>query len=463
MALLNKRRRITLFYLLGFFVDLINTFITAVVSPEIGEALHADVATLAWVSTAYLLGLMLGMLPSRWLAERLGERPLLLGSLALFAGATLLTGWAAQMLTLLPLRGLQGLAAGLFIPAGQALVYRQYSADERPKVTMAIMATGLLAPAVSPLVGGWLSQQMAWQWVLAASLPMALLALLLGACWLPHAPLAARNEPFDGRGLLLVGAGVSSGLLGMTEAGNGQGAMAMGCAVLAAILLGGYWVHSRRSAAPLLDFSVARQPVFAAALMLYLAVPGLFIGVNLLAMLYLQAELGWSAGAAGGLMVPWTLGAALAIACTTWCYRLFGPSALLLSGLALQVAGYALLALGAGVPWLMLAYALLGVGGSLCTSVAQSAAFSSLAPEALGQGSTLWALNRQLSFCLGVTAASLVFGLLSAQFGARQAYQGTFLLAGGVQASCLAALAWLRIGSYLKTKETHEPVSERSR
>lgn len=123
------------------------------------------------------------------------------------------------MATLLPLRGLQGFAAGLFIPLGQALVYRLYSAHERPRVTMAIMAIGLLAPAVSPLAGGWLSQRMPWQWVLLASLPMALLALLLGACWLPRPPAAARNEPFDGKGLLLAGAGVASGLLGMTDAG----------------------------------------------------------------------------------------------------------------------------------------------------------------------------------------------------------------------------------------------------
>lgn len=462
MALLNQRRRITLFYLLGFFVDLINTFITAVVSPKIGEALHADVATLAWVSTAYLLGLMLGMLPSRWLAERMGERPLLLGSLVLFSGATLLIGSSTQMLTLLPLRGLQGLAAGLFIPAGQALVYRQYPANERPKVTMAIMAIGLLAPAVSPLLGGWLSQRLPWQWVLVASLPMALLALLLGACWLPRAPAAVRSEPFDGKGLLLASTGVVVGLLGMTAAGNGQGGMALVWALLSAILLGGYWRHSRRSAAPLVDFSVAREPVFAASLILYLAVPGLFIGVNLLAMLYLQAELGWSAKAAGSLMLPWTAGAALAIACTTWCYRSVGAGALLLLGLALQVPGYALLALASSVPSLMLAYALLGVGSSLCTSVAQSAAFSALAPSALGQGSTLWALNRQLSFCLGVTAVSLVFGLLASQIGARQAYQSTFMLAGGLQATCLVALVWLRIRSPNKAKEVHGPLSERS-
>lgn len=116
MALLNLRRRITLFYLLGFFVDLINTFITAVVSPKIGEALHADVATLAWVSTAYLLGLMLGMLPSRWLGQRMGERPVLLGSLVFFSGATLLIAWSGQMATLLPLRGCRVLPPGCSFP-----------------------------------------------------------------------------------------------------------------------------------------------------------------------------------------------------------------------------------------------------------------------------------------------------------------------------------------------------------
>ncbi|NQD55570.1 MFS transporter [Pseudomonas sp. CM25] len=459
MALLDMRRRITCVYLLGFFLDLINTFITAVVAPSIGEALQADVATLAWVSTAYLLGLMLGMLPSRWLGERLGERPVLLGSLVLFSAATMLILGAGQMALLLPLRGLQGFAAGLFIPVGQALVYRLYAADERPRVTMAIMATGLLAPAVSPVLGGWLSQHMPWQWVLLASLPIALITLVLGAVWLPRTPATAAPEAFDGKGMLLAGAGIGIGLLGMTEAGNGAACKAAAWLLLGAGLLAGYIRHSRRSAAPLVDFSVAREPVFAASLVLYLAIPGLFIGVNLLAMLYLQAQLGWSPSAAGSLMLPWTLGAALAIASTTWGYKRFGPVPLLLVGIVLQIPGYALLALASSVPSLTIAYALLGLGGSLCTSVAQSAAFSTLPASALGQASTLWALNRQLSFCLGVTSGSLVFGLLATFLGARTAYQTTFMLAGAVQLLCLATLGWLRLFSSAKRKECHEPVS----
>ncbi|WP_409201769.1 MFS transporter [Pseudomonas putida] len=158
----------------------------------------------------------------------------------------------------------------------------------------------------------------------------------------------------------------------------------------------------------------------------------------------------------------WTVGAALAIACTTWCYRSFGPTPLLLLGLALQIPGYALLALAYSTSSLMIAYALLGVGGSLCTSVAQSAAFSALASSELSQASTLWALNRQLSFCLGVTAVSLLFSLLTMLLGTRQAYQATFMLAGGVQATCLAVLFCLRIRSLVKRKERHESVSERS-
>jgi len=160
--------------------------------------------------------------------------------------------------------------------------------------------------------------------------------------------------------------------------------------------------------------------------------------------------------------LPWTLGAALAIACTTWRYRSSGPTPLLLLGLALQIPGYALLAMASSTSSLMVAYALLGVGGSLCTSVAQSAAFAALASSELGQASTLWALNRQLSFCLGVTAVSLVFSLLTMLLGARQAYQATFMLAGGVQATCLAVLFCLRIRSLVKRKERHESVSERS-
>ncbi|MNJ42876.1 Major Facilitator Superfamily protein [compost metagenome] len=164
-------------------------------------------------------------------------------------------------------------------------------------------------------------------------------------------------------------------------------------------------------------------------MLIYLCVPGVFIGANLVAALYLQQRLGMSATATGALMLPWSLGALGAIAVVRWRFTCLGPRILLGIGMLLQCAGLLSLAL----PWvaiqptvLTLVFALLGLGSSLCSSSAQSLAFLAITPVQMGQASALWNLNRQLSFCLGVV---LLGAVLNQLLPAPEAFQHTFYLA----------------------------------
>jgi len=83
------RTKVSAVYLLGFFVDLINMFIANVAYPALAEDLQASVSELSWVSNGYILGLTLVIPLSAWLAQRIGERQVLLLSLGLFLLATL--------------------------------------------------------------------------------------------------------------------------------------------------------------------------------------------------------------------------------------------------------------------------------------------------------------------------------------------------------------------------------------
>ncbi|WP_413508008.1 MFS transporter [Serratia proteamaculans] len=443
------RIKVAIVYLLGFFVDLINMFIANVAYPSIGHALQASVGELAWVSNGYILGLTLVIPLSAWLAQRIGGRRVFLLSLTLFMLATTAAGYADSIGELIGWRVLQGMGGGLLIPIGQTLTYQLYRSHERAGLSAAIMLVGLLAPALSPALGGLIVDRLDWRWVFFANLPLAALALLLAALWLrPQAPDPQR-KPLDVNGLLSACTALTLILLGLTRLGDADGLL-QGALLLAAgaLMLAYYLRRSLRIAQPLLNLRLMQDPLLRTSMMIYQCIPGLFIGVSLVAMLYLQNQLGMRAAQVGSLMLPWSLASFLAITLTGKKFNRLGPRPLFIVGCLLQGLGILTLSqiAHAGDHGLQLtAFALMGFGGSMCSSTAQSSAFLQIADEQLADASALWNINRQLSFCLGVALLSLLLNLLLEHFSPAAAYKICFYLAAA--STLVPLLLCLRIAN----------------
>jgi MFS family permease len=173
-------------------------------------------------------------------------------------------------------------------------------------------------------------------------------------------------------------------------------------------------------------------------------------------MLYLQNQLGMSATQVGGLMVPWSLASFAAITLTGKVFNRCGPRPLFIAGCALQ--GLGMLALSqigdAGQhSWQIFAFALMGLGGSLCSSTAQSCAFLTVADTQLANASALWNINRQLSFCFGVTLLSLLLNLLLGHLEPLVAYRYCFYLAAA--STLFPMLLCLRITNRAIVRHLH--------
>ena len=377
---MTYRSKVAWLFLFGFALDLVNMFVATVAYPDIARELHASVTQLAWISNAYMLGLTVIIPLSVWLAALMGERTLIAASLLLFAGASLMVGQAGSIQTLIGWRALQGLGGGLLIPVGQAMAYRHFPAAERSQLTARVMSVALLVPALSPAVGGLIVDSLSWRWIFYANLPLALITLLLALLWIkPDAPATER---------------------------------------------------------PALDvgsiFKQIRSPMLRVAMLVYLFIPGVFIGTSLIAILYLRG-LGYDATQTGALMLPWALASALAIFLSKTLFNRCGPKPLLLAGMALQCIGILLLNQPA---WVIAAYALMGLGGSLCSSTAQTLAFLDIPAQRMGHASALWNINRQVSFCLGAAA-------LSALLSALDSFAITFTIAAAL--TLLPLFAVLRL------------------
>ena len=364
------RNKIALVYLLGFALDLVNMFAAAIAYPAISQELQASVTQLAWVGNAYMLGLTLIILPSVWLADVFGAKRLILASLLMFSVASWCVAQSATIEALIGWRLLQGLAGGLLIPVGQALVYRHFPVRERARLTSVILLVALLVPALSPAVGGWVVQAGSWRWLFYANLPLALLALLLAACWLASQPRPASRPALSYQS-------VAVGALNMAR--------------------------------------LLKSPLLRVAMLTYLFIPGIFIGTQLVSILYLH-QLGLSPAQTGALMLPWALASALGISLSRYQFNRLGPKPLLVLGMTAQALGIGLLTrIDAPDTWLPIAlYGLMGFGGSLCSSTAQNTAFIDITPEHMGHASALWNINRQLSFLLGPALMMALFGALTA-------------------------------------------------
>ncbi|WP_434632563.1 MFS transporter [Chromobacterium sp. CV08] len=452
---MEYRKRVATVYLLGFFIDLANLFIGNVAFPDIARAFGRDVAETAWVGTAYILGLTVVIPLGNWLAARWGGRRVFVASLLLFMAASLGAGQASSLEALIAWRTLQGLGGGLLIPLGQTMSYRLYRPTERPGLTAMILLVGQMAPALSPTLGGLAVDALGWRWIFWLNLPLAAVPLVLALLWLRE---EAESEPpaaLDWRGLLLGGLSLLLALQGLSDLGQ-PSTWARGGALLAAGLALGaaYARHSRRHPRPILRLELLGEPLLRISMLIYLLVPGAFMGVSLVAMLYLQQVLGVSAAAAGSLMLPWSLGSFAAITLTGRGYRRLGPGPLLAAGSLAQGLGFlSLLAIDRSgqLSWLAGSYALMGLGGTLCSSASQSTAFLAVAPARMGEASALWNINRQLAFCVGMALASVLLNLLLAAHGvadpvapamraqAIRAFHQCFLIA----AVCMLPPLWL--------------------
>ena len=377
---MTYRSKVAWIFLLGFALDLVNMFVATVAYPDIAHELHASVTQLAWISNAYLLGLTVIIPLSVWLAAVMGERTLIAASLLLFAGASVMVGQASSIETLIGWRALQGLGGGLLIPVGQAMAYRHFPAAERSQLTARVMSVALLVPALSPALGGLIVDNVSWRWIFYANLPLALMTLLLTVLWIKPDRPSSRRVPLD------VGS----------------------------------------------IFQQIRSPMLRTAMLIYLCIPGVFIGTSLIAILYLR-DLGYDATQTGALMLPWALASALAILLSKKLFNRSGPKPLLLAGMLLQCLGILLLN---GPALIIPAYLLMGLGGSLCSSTAQTLAFLDIPAERMGHASALWNINRQLSFCLGAAA-------LSALLSALDSFAITFTMAAAL--TLLPLFAVLRL------------------
>jgi EmrB/QacA subfamily drug resistance transporter len=300
--------------ILGLIMAVLDTTIVNVALDTLSRDLHAPLSTIQWVTTGYLLSLASVIPLSGWITERFGSKRTWIAAIVVFASGSALCALATSAGELIAFRILQGIGGGMLVPVGFTLVAQ--SAGPR-RVGRALALVGipiLLGPIFGPIIGGFIVDSAAWQWIFVVNVPIAAVAIIVAARVL--GPDAGRADAgaldWVGAALLCPGlAGIVFGLSEIESQGGIDRPIAFGPIVAGLALVGLFAWHSLRVARPLIELRLFGSRGFRAAAATTFLLGGALFGTLLVLPLYYQVDRGESALNAGLLLAPQGIGAAL--------------------------------------------------------------------------------------------------------------------------------------------------------
>src|SRR3989441_3228687 len=177
----------------GTFLAVMDISVVNVSMPHMMGNFGQTLSAITWVATSYSIAEMLMITMAGWWSALLGRKRLYLASLVLFTLGSMLAGTAQTFPQMLCYRILQGLGGGSLIPISQAILRETYPPEEQG-MAMAIFGMGVvLAPAMGPILGGWLTDNYHWPWGVYINIPVSLVALVLVSACVDDPPYLRRG------------------------------------------------------------------------------------------------------------------------------------------------------------------------------------------------------------------------------------------------------------------------------
>lgn len=408
--------------MLGMIMSIIDSSIVNVSVPHMMGTLGAGVSEISWVVTGYVLANVVVIPLSAWMVSVVGRSRLYGIAIAVFTIASLLCGLAPTLGLLVTARVIQGAAAGIMMPTGQAILFESFPPEKRG-TSMAIFGLGIMVgPALGPTLGGYITDNYGWPWIFLINLPIGILASILVPIFLkdPAYLVRRRSARGDMVGIMLLGGGICM-LQYVLEKGGDDGWFQADWVVItvatSVIMLVVFVFWELEHDNPAVDLRVFADTNFSAAALVNVAVGvGLFGGMFMLP-LFLQQLIGFSATQSGFVLLPGALATAMAMPI---CGRLSDRSDVrILSAFGLIVFGFSMFLMSrldgrAGFGDLLLPQILRGVGMAFCFVPLSVTAVARIPRERMGQATGLYNLTRQIGGSMGIAWLATLFDDLRA-------------------------------------------------
>jgi EmrB/QacA subfamily drug resistance transporter len=397
---------------LGFFMILVDTTIVTVATPAIISDLHADVNSVVWVTSAYLLAYAVPVLITGRLGDRFGPKRLYLIGLTVFTLASLWCGLTTTIEMLIIARIFQGLGASMLTPQTMAVITRIFPADRRGQAMALWGATAGVATLVGPILGGILVDTLGWQWIFFINVPVGVIGFFLAVRLVPTLP--THSHTFDWLGVVLSGAGMFFLVFGIQQGhkyhwdGWVLASIAAGIVLFVVFL---YWQSRNRNEplVPLRLFADRNYSIsnFAISTMSFTAT-----AMGFPIMLYAQLVRGYSPLDSALLFVPMAVMSIILAPIVGKFTDRVHPR--LLCGVGFAITAFAVYLISAtltatGAVWHILgAMTLLGIGMAGIWAPLAATATRNLPMNMAGAGSGVYNATRQVGAVLGSAAIAVL-------------------------------------------------------
>ena len=441
MPELSRKRRLLVLGVCcsSLFIVGLDATIVNIALPSIQHDLHAPVSGLQWTVDAYTLVVASFLILAGSTGDRVGRRRTFQVGLATFTLGSLLCSLAPSLGWLVAFRAMQAIGGSMLNPVALSIIANTFTDNrERARAFGVWGAVFGLSMALGPVVGGVLVATVGWRGIFWVNIPVGIAAIVATALAVPESRAAhgRRVDPVGQVLIIVMLASLTYAIIEGPRHGWSSGII-LGLFGLAAAAAAGLAIYEPRREEPLLDLRFFRSAPFTGAVVIAITAFSALAGFLFLNTLYLQDARHLSALHAGLYTLPM---AAMTVLLAPLSGRITGqrgPRIPLLVAGVMTTAG-ALLMSGftatTPVPWLMLAYVVLGIGNGMVNPPISNTAVSGMPRSQAGVAAAVASTSRQVGGSLGVAltgsaVASALHGSLRTGF-VPASHAGWLIVAG---------------------------------
>jgi len=327
---------------LATFMEVLDTSIANVALPHIAGSLSAGQDESTWVLTSYLVSNAIVLPLSGWLSSIVGRKRFYMGCVALFTVSSFLCGFAPNLPALIIFRILQGAGGGGLQPSEQAILADTFPPAKRGMAFAVYGIAVVMAPAIGPTLGGWITDNYSWRWIFFVNIPVGILSLILTSRLIQDPPyfkrrkLAETKIDYVGLGFVALGLGALQIVLdkGQRDDWFESNFILILAIVSAASLLFVIWWEWRHKD-PIIDLHLFSERTFAVSNLLMFMLGFALLGSTLLLPLFLQTLMGYTAELSGMALSPGGFAIMICMPVVGWLLSRYDARYLLVFGLSM--------------------------------------------------------------------------------------------------------------------------------
>ena len=293
------------------FMEVLDTSVANVALPHIAGGLAASQDESSWVLTSYLVSNAIVLPLSGWLSSIFGRKRFYMTCVALFTVSSFLCGIAPSLPLLIVFRILQGVGGGGLQPSEQAILADTFPPAKRGMAFAVYAMAVVVAPALGPTIGGWITDNYSWRWIFFMNLPFGVLSVLLTSLlvsdppWLKSKKSGGIKVDYIGFGLLALGLGALQIVLDKGEREDWfETRYIVVLTVIAVICLIAVYFWELRHKNPIIEVRLFADRTFLMACFMLFIVGFVLYATTLLLPQLAQSLMGYTAEFAGLMIMP---------------------------------------------------------------------------------------------------------------------------------------------------------------